>query len=123
MVDELMFIRKSTMDAIADAIREKIENTAKLFPENMPGQIRSIMSGSVDTTGIDQGVIDEANRVASSINSKKAANSITFIAISDMHEMGDSDHSSQSIIDTYRLANTHAGQGAELIAKQVSRKC
>ena len=115
-----MFIKDTTLTNIANAIREKTGSTAKLYPENMAGQIRSITSGSVDTTGIDQGVVDEANRVASSINNKKAANSITFIAMSDMHEMGDNDHSDQSIINTYRLANTHAGQGAELVAKQVS---
>ena len=115
-----MFIKDTTLSNIANAIREKTGTTAKIYPENMAGQIRSITSGGIDTTGIDQGVVDEANRVANSINSKKAANSITFIAMSDMHEMGDNDHSTQSIIDTYRLANTHAGQGAELIAKQVN---
>lgn len=114
------FIQDTTLTNIANAIREKTGSTSQLYPENMPGQIRSIMSGSVDTTGIDQGVVDEANRVASSINNKKAANSITFIAMSDMHEMGDSDTDSATILSEYRLANAHAGQGAELIAKQIN---
>lgn len=114
------FIQDTTLTNIANAIREKTGSTSQLYPENMPGQIRSIMSGSVDTAGIDQGVVDEANRVASSINNKKAANSITFIAMSDMHEMGDSDTDSATILSEYRLANAHAGQGAELIAKQIN---
>lgn len=114
-----VFIEDYEIENIADAIREKINSTQKMLPGSMPAQIRNITSGNVDTMGIDQGVIDEANRVANSINNKKSANSITFIAISDMHEMGDSDHGTQSIIDAYRLANAHAGQGAELIAKKV----
>jgi hypothetical protein len=114
------FIQDTTLTNIANAIREKTGGTAQLFPENMPGKIRGITSGNADTMGIDQGVVDEANRVASSINNKKAANSITFIAISDMHEMGDSDSSYPDTIARYRLANAHAGQGAELVAKQIA---
>lgn len=115
-----MLIKDSTLTNIANAIREKTGNTAQIYPENMASQIRGIISGAIDTTGIDQGVVDEANRVVNSINNKKAANSVTFIAMSDMHEMGDGDSSDQSIRNAYRLANAHAGQGAELIAKQVN---
>lgn len=107
------------LTAIGDAIREKTSTTAPILLDNMPARIRSITTTPIDTTGIDQGVIDEANRVANSILPKIKSNSITFIAMSDMHEMGDSDNSSQDIINTYRLANKHAGQGAKLIAQQV----
>lgn len=112
-------IQDTTITNIANAIREKTGSSGGIYPESMPAKIRSIQSGTEDTAGIDQGVVDEANRVVNSVLSKIAANSITFIAISDMHEMGDSDHSTQSILDTYRLANAHAGQAAELIAKKV----
>ena len=113
------FVEDTTLSNIANAIREKTGNAALIYPENMPAQIRSIQSGSEDTAGIDQGVVDEANRVVSSVLNKIAANSVTFIAMSDMHEMGDSDYGTQSIIDAYRLANAHAGQAAELIAKKI----
>lgn len=107
------------LTAIANAIREKTSVTDKLTLDSMPGYIKSITTVDIDTEGIDQGVVDEANRVAGEILKKMSSNSITFIAMSDMHEMGDSDHTDKSLINAYRLANKHAGQGAKLIAKKI----
>lgn len=104
---------------IADAIRDKTSVTGKITLDSMPGYIRSITTADIDTEGIDKGIIDEANRIADKALKNMSSNSITFIAISDMHEMGDSDHTDSSIINEYRLANKHAGQGVKLIAQKI----
>ena len=108
------------LTAIADAIREKMNTSASLTLSAMPGLIRSIQTGSTSTTGVPDDIVTEAKRVATGILSKKTGNSITFIAISDMHEMGDSDHSDASIIKRYRKANLNAGQGARVIAEKIN---
>lgn len=108
------------LTAIADAIREKMNTSASFTLNAMPGLIRSIQTGSTSTTGVPDDIVTEAKRVATGILSKKTGNSITFIAISDMHEMGDSDHSDASIIKRYRKANLNAGQGARVIAEKIN---
>lgn len=108
------------LTAIADAIREKMNTSASLTLSAMPGLIRSIQTGSTSTTGVPDDIVTEAKRVATGILSKKTGNSITFIAMSDMHEMGDSDHSNASIIKRYRKANLNAGQGARVIAEKIN---
>lgn len=112
-------IAGETLTNIADAIREKTDTTAALFPGVMPGIIRSIQTGSGDTTGIPDDIVSEAERVATSILSKKTGNSVTFIAITDMHEYGDNDHSDASVIERGRRANKNAGQAAKLISDRV----
>ncbi len=110
------------LTAIADAIREKTNTSAPLFLDAMPSYIRSIQTSSSgsDAAGIPSDIVAEAERVASGMIAKRGANSLTFIAISDMHEMGDSDHSDATIIERYRRANLNAGQGAKLIAEKIS---
>lgn len=79
-------------------------------------------------TGIPDDIVTEANRVASSIPTI-SGNSITFIAMSDMHEFGDGDlrnntnlTDSQKVeyLERHRRANRNAGQGARLIADKIS---
>lgn len=70
-------------------------------------------------SGIPADTITEAERVVSSIKTKIAANSLNFVAVSDMHEMGDSDNASAVILERYRRANLNAGQGAKLIADAI----
>jgi hypothetical protein len=86
----------------------------------LKGCINVIQSGGSNTTGIPAYIVEEAERVVSSIQSKKGSNAITFIAMSDMHEMGDNDHTSASIIEQYRKANLNAGQAAKLISDKLS---
>lgn len=113
-----MFIQDTTLTNIADAIREKTNTTASLFPENMPAQIRSIQTTSSDTTGIPEDIVEEANRVANGMISKMGANSLTFIAMSDMHQRGDNDGTGTDL-EQNRRANLNAGQAAKLIADKV----
>lgn len=93
--------------------------------EWLPASVLKIIStggtgGSSSVAGIPDDIVAEAERVASSINSKQATNSITFIAMSDMHEMGDNDHSDATIIKRYRKANLNAGQGAKIVAEKIN---
>lgn len=108
------------LTAIGNAIREKTNTSAYLRLDTMPAMIRSIQTGSGNTVGVPSDIAAEAERVATSVLSKKAGKSITFIAITDMHEMGDSDHSSASILEQYRRANLNAGQAARIIAEKIN---
>lgn len=77
--------------------------------------------GGGSAVGVPANIVSEAERVASSIKTKIASNSVNFIAISDMHELGDSDQGGNAtIIERYRRANRNAGQGAKLIAEKIS---
>ena len=92
--------------------------------EWLPASVLKIVStgepgGSSSVVGIPDDIVAEAERVASSINSKQATNSINFIVMADMHEMGDSDHSDATIIKRYRKANLNAGQGAKIVAEKI----
>lgn len=107
------------LTAIADAIREKTGSTAPLFLDAMPSHIRSIQTTESDTTGIPDYVVTEGKRVASGMISKRGANSITAVIMSDMHEFGDNDHSDATIMERYRRANRNAGQGAKVIADNI----
>lgn len=112
-------IQGQTLTDIADAIREKTGTSSAMLPGAMPGYIRGIQGGGADTAGIPADIVAEAERVASSILNKKGSNAVTFVAVSDMHEMGDSDLADTTIIQRYRRANRNAGQGATLIARKI----
>lgn len=113
-------IQEATMTAIAQAIREKTGISLKMLPGTMPGYIRGIQSGSADTAGIPADIVAEAKRVANGMLSKIGSNALTFGVMSDMHEMGDGDHTDPVILERYRRANRNACQGMRLIADQVS---
>lgn len=77
------------------------------------------VGGSV--SGVPSDIVAEAERVAGVVqNRKTSGNTLKFIAISDMHEMGDNDNTSASILEQYRRANLNAGQGARLIAEKIN---
>lgn len=114
-----MFIQDTTLTNIADAIREKTNTTASIFPENMPAQIRSIQTTSSDTTGIPEDIVEEANRVANGMISKMGSNSLTFIAMSDTHEKSPSDDTNISNLEKISRGNKNAGQAAKLISDKI----
>ena len=113
-------IEGQTLTNIADAIREKAGTTSPLYPEQMPSYIRNIQSGTANTDGIPDDIVTEANRVASSIISKMGSNSLTFVALADMHELGDSDSADATVIERFRRATRNAGQGAWLVSQKVA---
>jgi hypothetical protein len=78
-----------------------------------------IQGSNSDTAGIPDDIVSEAERVASSILFKKGSNAVTFIAVTDMHEYGDNDHSDPTVIERGRRANKNAGQAAKLISDMV----
>lgn len=77
------------------------------------------VSAKSDTSDIPAGVVAEAERVSSSILSKMGSNSVTFVAISDMHVYGDSDQKDPAVMERFRKANKNAGQGAWLVSKNI----
>lgn len=93
--------------------------TGKWIP--VPGlKVIHVDSGGGSTDiGAPPDIVAEANRVTASIQGKIPKNSVNFIAISDMHEMGDGDHHDATIIERYRRANRNAGQGARLVAEKI----
>ena len=113
-------IQGATLTNIANAIRNKAGITTPLFPENMPSYIDAIKTSSSDTEGIPAYVVAEGKRVASGMISKRGANSLTFVAMADMHEMGDTDNADATLIERYRRANRNACQGAKVIADNIN---
>lgn len=101
-------------------LKYKDPETGDWFPAPMVKVVNVVEYEGGSITGVPADIVAEAERVASSIQTKIAANSVNFIAVSDMHEMGDSDHTSATIIERYRRANLNAGQGARLIAEKIS---
>ena len=113
-------IQGQTLADIADAIREKTAAAGALLPGAMPAHIRAIQTGTAsEYPDVPDDIVTEAERVASAVNARKTSNCLTFLAMTDMHEMGDSDHSSTSIIEQYRRANLNAGQAARIVAEKV----
>lgn len=123
------FINSETLTDIANAIKEKTKNQTDMYPGDMPSKIRSIQTISSDTTGIPDYVITESKRVANNMVSRRGANSITAVIMSDMHEYGDhdldnnsnftTDAQRQAYIEKYRRANLNAGQGARVVADNI----
>ena len=99
-------------------MKYKDPNTGVWIPVPALKVMTEYVGGSA--VGVPSDIVAEAERVASSIKTKMSANSVSFIAMSDMHEMGDSDWSTVSIIEQYRRANLNAGQGARLIAEKIN---
>lgn len=73
-----------------------------------------------DVTGIPSDIVNEAERVVSSIKSKMGNNSLTFIAMSDNHEPGASETPyDATTTENIRIGNLNAGQGARLISQKI----
>lgn len=108
------------LNAIGNAIREKTNTSAYMRLDAMPAMIRSIQTGTAsEYPDVPDDIVTEAERVASAVNARKTSNCLTFLALTDMHEMGDGDHSSSSIISQYRRANLNAGQAAKIVSDLV----
>ena len=73
-----------------------------------------------DVTGIPSDIVNEAERVVSSIKSKMGSNSLTFIAMSDAHEPGSGETPYNETEARYiRQGNLNAGQAAKLISQKI----
>ena len=105
-------------------LKYKDPNTGEFVSSSVPLKVvQQITVNGGGSFNAPAYVIEEAERVSSGFNSKTSDDMFKFVAISDMHEMGDSDHSSQDIIDRYRRANLNAGQGAKIVAEKVKADC
>jgi hypothetical protein len=98
-------------------LKYKDPATGAWIPAPSVKVITEYVGGSA--VGVPSDIVTEAERVASSIKTKIASNSLNFIALSDMHEFGDNDHSDVTIMERYRRANMNAGQGAKVVADNI----
>lgn len=116
-------IQGKTLTEIADAIRERTGLYNSMKPDAMPAYIRNIEGGSGGGTidgNAPEDIMKEAERVSVIVNSRDISESIKFIAMSDMHELGDGDTTNSSILEVYRRANLNAGQGAKILADNIN---
>lgn len=116
-------IQGKTLTEIADAIRERTGLYNSMKPDAMPAYIRNIKGvsggGTIDGNAPED-IVKEAERVSVIVNSRDISESIKFIAMSDMHELGDGDTTNSSILEVYRRANLNAGQGAKILADNIN---
>ena len=104
-------------------LKYKDPNTGEFVSSSVPLKVvQQITVNGGGSFNAPAYVIEEAERVSSGFNSKVDDDMFKFVAISDMHEMGDND-STQSTIDQYRKANLEAGQGAKIVAEKVKPDC
>lgn len=113
-------IQGATLSGIGDAIREKLGIESAIYPENMPACIRSIATGTTDTTDIPEDIVTEADRVVTAMAPKIGTNAVTFLAMADMHLPGDGEIANEAVAEAYRKSSRCAGQGAKRIAERIS---
>lgn len=104
-----IFIEESTLSAIGDSIREKNGKTDMIPPLNMPTEIASIQTADNIVHGdIPDYIKAAALEVAKKVKAAQTDESITFIAMSDSHQLD----TSENIV----TGNKHAGMAAKALA-------
>ncbi len=96
------------LTAIANAIRGKTGDTAALTLAQMPDAIAGIVTEAAPDA-IPSYVKSEARRVINAVAGAQNANTVTFLALSDCHQLT----GNENITD----GNHHAGLGAKIIAQ------
>lgn len=92
MADELMVIRKSTMDAIANSIRTVSGKTGKLIPTAMPGEIEGFTKDKdtfLKPAEYPDYIRTEVDRVAGEARKVITSESLVSICLSDSHYPAD----------------------------------
>lgn len=102
------------LTAIADAIRAKTGSTATLTLAQMPDAIAGIVTES-EPDVIPSYVKEEARRVLQAVMNAQNSNTITFLAMSDAHQMVS--ESTAANITNNTTGNRHAGLGAKILAQ------
>ena len=104
-----IFIEESTLSAIGDSIRAKTGKTDMIPPQNMPTEIASIQTADNIVHGdIPDYIKAAALEVAKKVRAVQTSESITFIAMSDAHQLD----TSENIV----TGNKHAGMAAKALA-------
>lgn len=104
-----IFIEESTLSAIGDSIRAKTGKTNMIPPLNMPTEIASIQTAENIVHGdIPDYIKAAALEVAKKVRAVQTEESITFIAMSDSHQL---DTSSDIV-----TGNLHASMAAKALA-------
>ena len=92
MADDKMFIKRSTMEAIAAATREKLGSPVSMFPMDMSEYIRSIDTAKPELMPVSSYpdyVNPEVLEVVSKVKAAQKDDSIVFIAMADSHYPAD----------------------------------
>lgn len=104
-----IFIEESTLYAIGDSIRAKTGKTDMIPTPNMPTEIASIQTAENIVHGdIPDYIKAAALEVAKKVRAVQTEESITFIAMSDSHQLD----TSEDIV----TGNKHAGMAAKALA-------
>ena len=104
-----IFIEESTLSAIGDSIRAKTGKTDMIPTPNMPTEIASIQTADNIVHGdIPDYIKAAALEVAKKVRAVQTEESITFIAMSDSHQLD----TSADIV----TGNLHAGMAAKALA-------
>lgn len=104
-----VFIEESTLSAIGDSIRAKTGKTDMIPTPNMPTEIASIQTADNIVHGdIPDYIKAAALEVAKKVRAVQTEESITFIAMSDSHQLD----TSADIV----TGNLHAGMAAKALA-------
>ena len=111
-MSDLVICERQDIVDVADAIRIKTGNYNKLTLNGMVGAIMAIQA--FDTTDIPDYVYAEARRVAKKVQSHQGANTITFIACSDIH------HSTVNNVEQMEKTLMHMGQAMKIIRDNVA---
>lgn len=88
MADELMFIKRSTMEAIATVTKEKLGSSDPLYPKDIPDSIRTIDTAVPEllpSTDVQDYIRPEVIELVNKVRAVQNDDSITFIALSDSH--------------------------------------
>ncbi len=102
------------LTAIADAIRAKTGGADTLTLAQMPDAIAGIVTGK-EPDAIPAYVKAEARRVLQAVVNAQNSNTITFLAMSDAHQMVS--ESTVANITNNNTGNHHAGLGAKILAQ------
>lgn len=104
-----IFIEESTLSAIGDSIRAKTGKTDMIPTPNMPTEIASIQTAdNIVHSDIPDYIKTAALEVAKKVRAVQTEESITFIAMSDSHQLD----TSEDIV----TGNKHAGMAAKALA-------
>ena len=117
MEDELMFIKRSTMEAIATATKEKLGSSDPLYPKDLPDSIRTIDTAVPELmlpADFPNYVRDEVMEVANKVRGVLTDESIVFLAMSDSH------YPAEQVLNFYdeetRKSTVQANQAAKALA-------
>lgn len=78
------------------------------------------VSEAINTGDIPDDIMTESERVVNAVKGRAVSNALTFIAVSDTHELAAEDTSDETTQEVSRRGNKNAGQGARVVADRLA---